>query len=89
MNNKTQMPSVPRQAANLAGEVARQGIRVLQRKRVKVTPDVAAKRWEMCEACDQLINVRDGDWRCKQCGCHMQIAVWWASKKCRLGKWPQ
>jgi len=80
-------PSLPRQAANLAGEIGRSAVRVARGLPVSVDEKVAAARWSVCQGCPELIETRPDTFKCHECGCGMQAAVKWASKRCKLGKW--
>ena len=81
-NVRNRLPSLPRQAANLASEVGRSAVRLARRLPLAVDEKVAAARWAVCQDCAELAGSR-----CAQCGCYMRSAVKWASKRCALGKW--
>jgi len=50
----------------------------------KVTPEIHAKRWEICQACEHLYKVTNS---CRKCGCFMEVKTWMATQRCPIKKW--
>ena len=51
---------------------------------VKVHPDIAKKRLQICLKCPYLLK-RTGS--CKKCGCFVNIKTQYADQSCKLEKW--
>lgn len=50
----------------------------------KTTPEVQAKRWEICQSCEFLYRVTNS---CRKCGCFMEVKTWMATQRCPIKKW--
>lgn len=50
------------------------------------TDEMKRIRLEICGDCEMVDKT--GNWRCKLCGCHLQIKAGWKSTQCPLKKWP-
>jgi hypothetical protein len=75
-----ELPSLWRQAANLAKATARHALDGGR----EVDEATLADRLRTCDACDRL---RPSDGRCSECGCPVAVKATWASESCPLGKW--
>jgi len=49
-----------------------------------VEDSVATNRYDICNSCDELINLTK---QCKKCGCVMTMKTKLQTASCPLGKW--
>jgi hypothetical protein len=49
-----------------------------------VSEEIENKRYSICKACPELINITK---QCKKCGCFMNMKTKLEASKCPLGKW--
>lgn len=81
------LPPASRQAANLAGAVARTVARVARGGRPSASPEEQGRRWDACRGCDHF---RPSDRRCGKidgCGCWLAKKIPLAAERCPIGKW--
>lgn len=52
--------------------------------RHKVSPEIQAYRYGICQSCEKLYKPTD---TCKACGCFMKVKTWMPGQKCPLNKW--
>lgn len=57
---------------------------LLNPKTKSADEETSNKRYEICLACPELIQITK---QCKQCGCFMNVKTKLESAKCPLGKW--
>ena len=50
----------------------------------RASDELAAKRYEICEACPRLVKLTK---QCKECGCFMNMKTKLAEAVCPIGKW--
>jgi len=50
----------------------------------RISDEDAAKRFDICKACPELIKLTS---QCKQCGCFMKVKTKLEIAKCPLSKW--
>jgi len=81
------LPSLPERAARFSWELVRTAGIFLRGKQVKVDEFTAQARWAACSSCKFLVQTSHKDFCCSHCGCHLQRAIWWASKRCPMNKW--
>ena len=72
------MPSLARQAVNLAGAVVHHVAAGLP----AASSQVVAERLAICGQCEKYVNGR-----CSMCGCVASVKVEWLEQKCPLQKW--
>ena len=77
------MPSLAAQAMNVAGAVVSEAAAIVKSE-PPVPPEVAQRRYAICEQCD-CFNVVDA--RCSKCGCYMRVKTAFRSATCPDGKW--
>lgn len=75
------LPSVFRQAKNLAGAIGRTGKVLAQGKNPTVSKEEADTRQAICKTCDLF---RSEDERCThpKCGCFTKVKVWLKAERC-------
>lgn len=73
-------PSAVKQALTYSIALARH----LAGGSAEVTPEIARRRLEVCEAC---YAYRPAERRCGECGCYVEIKSNWETSFCPLGKW--
>jgi hypothetical protein len=82
--NGSQMPSIGRQAYNVAGAIGRVAAAALAGKQVNCTPEQKAEREAICQGCDKLVNGK-----CLLCGCPYLRKLARATENCPIGRWPK
>lgn len=50
----------------------------------RATPELMAKRFDICKSCPELIKITK---QCKKCGCFMALKTQLQIATCPLGKW--
>ena len=53
-------------------------------KKLKLTPEGARARFEVCLSCEHLIQLTK---TCKKCGCFMELKTKLQDAVCPVGKW--
>ena len=53
-------------------------------KKVKLTPDLAGERLDICKGCEHFIQLTS---QCKKCGCFMALKTKLEEAFCPEGKW--
>jgi hypothetical protein len=78
------MPSLGRQAANVAGAVGRAVVAAITGQDVFVGEDILARRRATCAACEHLVGAK-----CVLCGCPYERKIKLATEQCPLNppKW--
>ena len=46
-------------------------------------PEVRKQRWDICNACEHITNMR----RCDKCKCVLKLKILFDRMKCPIGKW--
>jgi hypothetical protein len=59
-------------------------LELLNPNTIKVEDSVADRRYSICRACPEFINLTK---QCKKCGCSMVLKTKFEEAKCPLGKW--
>lgn len=80
------LPSLPEQLKNLAGDALESAIRVFKRGAVLVPNEIREQRLGFCLACPEMVQFKERK-RCSKCGCFVDTKTWVAVSSCPVGKW--
>jgi hypothetical protein len=83
-NKSLSMPSIGQMARNLGKSVANNAISVVKGNDLRLTPDEANRRLNICKGCQFFDSLSQ---RCSRCGCFLSVKTYLKAESCPVGKW--
>jgi len=83
-NKSLSMPSIGQMARSLGKSVANNAISVVKGNDLRLTPDEANRRLNICKGCQFFDSLSQ---RCSRCGCFLSVKTYLKAESCPVGKW--